>query len=301
MSQDIRRELISRNLGIKPINHGQIHTFQIALPDSRKQAISLEQRQAIEKSLVAHQSNLISLIVRRTDAYEDEDIEYELVYGADWLQVAQELDVEKVWAWVFDMTEEQAIAAIAEMESLSGTSKTPQFSEKSSDEIGSDIATLIDQKLQLATDSIRNSIASALNGIKHDLDEKLKILNYRIDSLNDTGNNPDGLEAVLEKLDTIQQQLASRKPPVKSIGNPVNLLEASEQDIEAVLKQVGTQPKQIRAAIEAVRFCKQSQEGLTWSNLEHSAKAKSSSSYKIAGFAEGALARLQAAAYIPEE
>lgn len=300
MSQDIRRELISRNLGIKPINHGQIHTFQIALPDSRKQAISLEQRQAIERSLVAHQSNLISLIVRRTDAYEDEDIEYELVYGADWLQVAQELDVEKVWAWVFDMTEEQAIAAIAEMESLSGTSKTPQFSEKSSDEIGSDIATLIDQKLQLATDSIRNSIASALNGIKHDLDEKLKMLNYRIDSLSDTGNNSGGLEAVLEKLDTIQQ-LASRKAPVKSIENPINLLEASEQDIEAVLKQVGTQNKQIRAAIEAVRFCKQSQEGLTWSNLERSAKAKSSSSYKIAGFAEGALARLQAAAYIPEE
>ncbi|HHP7245153.1 MAG TPA: hypothetical protein ACFE0H_10765, partial [Elainellaceae cyanobacterium] len=289
MSQDIRRELISKNLGIKPINHGQVHTFQIALPDSKKQAISLEQRQAIEESLLAHQSNLISLIIRRTDAYDDDDIEYELVYGADWLHVAQELDIEKVWAWVFDMTDEQAIAAINEMETLTGGIQTTQKSNTASDSIDSDIAALIDQKLQLTTDSIRNSITPLLNGIRNDLDEKLKVLNYRIDSLGNASNSLDELKKVLEKLDDIQHQLTSSRKTssVTPLEHRINLLEASDQDIEIALKQVKTRSPQIKAAIEAVHYWRQSDQGLTWKHLELSAKANSKSQYKIDGFAEG--------------
>ncbi|MGJ3254545.1 MAG: hypothetical protein ACFE0J_25945 [Elainellaceae cyanobacterium] len=302
MSQDIRRELISKNLGIKPINHGQVYTFQIALPDSRKQTISLEQRQAIEKSLLAHQSNLISLIIRRTDAYEDEDIEYELVYGADWLQVAQELDIEKVWAWVFDMTDEQAIAAIDEMEMLTGGIQETQTSTKGPDSIDSDIAVLIDQKLQLTTNSIRNSITPLLNGIRSDLDEKLKVLHYRIDSLSNASNSLDDLKKVLEKLDDIQQQLRFSGKP-SSVTPPehrINLREASDQDIEIALKQVNTRSPQIKAAIEAVHYWRHSDQGLTWKHLELSAKANSNSQYKFTGFAEGTYGQLQAVADIPE-
>ena len=264
MNQDIRRELIGRNLGIKPINHGQVHSFQIAIPDSRKQSLSLEQRKSIEQSLLAHQSNLISLIIRRTDAYADEDIEYELVYGADWLQIAQELNIEKVWAWVFDLTDEQTIAAIAEMESLSSSAKDKQPVPKMVDGIDSDIAALIDQKLQLATDSIKNSINSLLTGIRNDLDEKLKVLNYKIDNIDGTG-----IEPILQRLDAIQQQLTSsrKRTEIKPLENPVNLLEASTQDIELALKQVDTQSKEIRTAIEAVQHWKQSEQGLTWENL----------------------------------
>ncbi len=148
MTQDIRRELISRNLGIKPIDHGQVYVFQIALPEFRKQSISLEHRQAIESSLLAHQSNLTSLIVRRTDAYDD-DIEYELVYGADWLQIAQELDIEKMWAWVFDMTDEQVSTAIAEMELLTRVSENAQPIPKISDGGDAGIADLIDKNFNL--------------------------------------------------------------------------------------------------------------------------------------------------------
>ncbi|MGJ3244504.1 MAG: hypothetical protein ACFE0I_00295 [Elainellaceae cyanobacterium] len=299
MSQDIRRELISKNLGIKPINHGQVHTFQIALPDSRKQMISLEQRQAIEASLLAHQSNLISLIIRRTDAYENEDIEYELVYGADWLQVAQELDIEKVWAWVFDMTDDQAIAAIDEMEALTGSTQETQ-TPTAPEPIDSDIASLIDQKLQLATHSIKNSITPLLNGIRSDLDEKLKVLNYRIDSLSNAGDSSDELKKVLQKLDDIQQQLTSHGKPssVLPLEHQINLLEASDQDLEIALKQVNTRSPQIKAAIEAVHYWKQAEQGLTWQHLELSTKANSK--YKIDGFAEGTYARLQAVADIPE-
>ena len=298
MTQDIRRELISKNLGIKPINHGQVYAFQIAIPDSRKPSVSLEKRQLIEQSLLAHQSNLISLIIRRTDTYADEDIEYELVYGADWLQIAQDLEIEKVWAWVFDMTDEQAIAAISEMESLTDS----QPSAKNSDSKSSDTATLIDQKLQLAADSIKNSITPMLNGIRNDLDEKLKVLNYRIDNLGSGHNSSDALSTILERLDTLQQQLSSsrRISKIERVENPINLLEASDEEIERALKQVNTQSPKIIAAIEAVQYWKKSKRGLTWENLKVSAMNKRSQD-KIKGFAEGTYQRLRAIADIPDE
>jgi hypothetical protein len=301
MTQDIRRELISKNLGIKPISHGQVYAFQIAIPDSRKKPTSLERRQVIEQSLLAHQSNLTSLIIRRTDTYLGEDIEYELVYGADWLRIAQELNIEKVWAWVFDMTDEQVITAIAEMELLTEVSAgNTQSTTKVSDEMGSDIASLIDKKLQLATDSIRNSITSVLNGIKIDLDEKLKILNYRIDNLSISDDNSNTLATVLEKLDTIQQLLPPRKSSkIEPVEHPINLLEASDQDIENVLKQVGTQRQQIIAAIEAVHYWKQSKQGLTWKNLDRSVTARKGAPEKIKGFAKGTYERLRVVANIP--
>jgi hypothetical protein len=304
MSQDIRRELIGQNLGIKPINHGQVHTFQIALPDSKKQTLSLEQRQAIEQSLLAHQSNLISLIIRRTDAYEHEDIEYELVYGADWLQIAQELEIEKVWAWVFDLTDEQAIATTSEMEALTNAFKDQQPTPKTPDRLDSNITDLIDRKLQLTADSIKNSMTSLLTGIRNDLDEKLKVLNYKIDRSSTTsGSGSNELGKVLEQLDNIQQQLkSSRKEPViKIVENPINLLAASDQEIESALKQVNTQDSHIKAAIKAVHHYRQAEQGLTWESLERSAKAKTSSQDKISGFAKGTYDRLRAVAIIPEK
>lgn len=302
MSQDIRRELISKNLGIKPINHGQVYAFQVALPDSRKQALSLERRQAIEQSLLAHQSNLMSLVVRRTTAYSDDDIEYEVLYGSDWLQIAQELDIEKLWAWVFDLTDEQAIATIAEMELLTHSSQDPPPVTKLSEGTEVDLAALIDKKLQLASDSIKHSITPLLTGIRNELDEKLKVLNYKIDTFESKNNGLNGLETVLERLDIIQQQLKSsrRNSRVEPVDHPIDLLNASDQDIEIALKQVSTQDSQIRAAIAAVQFCRASQQGLTWQSLEMAATVKPNSPLKIKGFGKGTYERLHAVATIPE-
>jgi hypothetical protein len=321
VSQDIRRELISKNLGIKPIDHGHVYTFQITIPDSRKQSLSLEQRQAIEQSLLAHQNNLISLIIRRTNAYADEDIEYELVYGADWLQIAQELNIEKVWAWVFDLTDEQTIAAITEMESLSNSSRDTQPAPIRTDGIDSDVATLIDKKLQLATDSIKNSITSLLAGIRNDVDEKLKVLNYKIDNLNSKGlepvlgrldnldeklkildSNSTDIKAILQKLDGVEHKLRTSREIIEPIvENPINLLEASIQDIKDALRQVKAQDPHIRAAIEAIEHWKQSEQGLTWENLEISIRAKTNAQHKIKGFAKGTYSQLRKVATIPEK
>jgi hypothetical protein len=121
MKEAERHDRIVEYLRIKPISHGQVHTFQIAIPKSEVIEIPLERRENLEKSLSQQGSNLIPLIVRRTEAYSEEE-EYELVYGADWCLAAKELDIEKLWVWVFDMTDEQAAAAKEEMQQLLSSS-----------------------------------------------------------------------------------------------------------------------------------------------------------------------------------
>lgn len=120
MDRSERSARIRANLGIEPIIHGQIHTFQLAVPESQKQEISPERRQVLQESLVEQKTNLFPLIVRRTEAYSEEE-KYEVVYGADWCLVAKDLDIEKLWVWVFDMSDEQAAAAKIQMEQLAGS------------------------------------------------------------------------------------------------------------------------------------------------------------------------------------
>lgn len=119
MDQSERRNRIVEYLRIKPISHGQVYTFQIALPSSELKEVPSQRREEIGRSLTEQGTNLIPLIVRRTEAYSEEE-EYEVVYGTDWCLVAKELDIERLWVWVFDMTDEQAAVAKAEMEQLLG-------------------------------------------------------------------------------------------------------------------------------------------------------------------------------------
>ncbi|MGB3493657.1 MAG: hypothetical protein WBA57_13080 [Elainellaceae cyanobacterium] len=296
MSQNIRREIIGKNLGIKPINHGQVYIFQIALPDEKRQPLSLERRQAIERILLEYQSNLVSLILRRTDAYDDEDIEYELVHGSDWLQIAKDLDIEKLWAWVFDISEEQATDVIKEIELLTPDSQdsTPNTTDIF-DTQNSDLASLIETKLQLAIESIKNSITPILNGIRDDLDERLKIINNRIDTLSSTNSNHNELVRLIEKLDAIQQSTGSSRKLIEPIPNPINLLEASEKDIEISLRKVKARKPQIKAAIDVIRYWKKSEHGLSWENLEFS----STSSQEVKGFGQKTYEQLQIIGKIP--
>lgn len=298
MDQELRKRLIDKHLDIKPINHGLVYSFQIALPDSKKKPIGLEKRRAIENSLLTQGSNLSSLIIRRTEAYDDEDIEYELVYGADWLQVAHELDIEKVWAWVFDLTDEEAIATAEEMERLTSSVET-SVTNTSSESDNLNASALIDQKLQLSTDSIKAVMTRALKEIKDELDERLKLINYRIDQLSETRSSAD-LEAILKKLDQIEQQ--SRRGgrssrPDKKLDEPINLLEASRQEVEAALSNIGTSRQYIQAALKAIDKWKDSQQGLTWKNLGRS--KRSGSPDKVSDFGDATYNALWTIASIP--
>jgi hypothetical protein len=117
MDEQQRRDRIVNYLRIKPVNHGQIYTFQIAIPTSEVTDIPFDRGEYLKASLIQQETNLIPLIVRRTEAYSEEE-EYELVYGADWYLVAKELDIEKLWVWVFDLTDEEAATAKEEMQQL---------------------------------------------------------------------------------------------------------------------------------------------------------------------------------------
>jgi len=300
MSQEIRRELISRNLGIIPINHGKVYTFQIAIPDAEKQEISLERSQAIESSLLQHQSNLVSLILRRTQSYGD-DIEYELVYGADWLQVAQKLDIEMLWAWVFDMTDEQAVAAKPSFSQLFGSLVSMQGGGSPQSADSADLEQMIDRKLQVTADSIKQVLAASLDKFKEAFDEKLKTLHYSLEHR--TGSFSD-----IPELSELSTQLAQLREQIESVGmratgsrpkvlppfegTPIHLLTASDSEIADLLNQVGAQKKEIASALRALAYWKQPERTLTWENLERSA-AKIKSDHKVSGFAKGTFDRLR--------
>lgn len=296
MSQKIRRELISKNLGIIPINHGKVYTFQIALPDSGKQEISLERSQAIESSLLQHQSNLVSLILRRTDSYGD-DIEYELVHGADWLQVAQKLDIEMLWAWVFDMTDEQALAAKSEFSQLFGSLIHASDTSEQHPVEPADFEQVIDRKLQATSDSIKQVLASSLDKFKDTFDEKLKTLHYGLDHLSGRFSEIPELSAQINQL---REQIGSFS--LKSTGSrskilppfdgvKINLLTANVPEIEDLLRRVKARPKEIQSALNAIAHWKQAGT-LLWENLEQSAAGKKSA-HSIDGFGKGTLDRLK--------
>jgi hypothetical protein len=117
-----RQKKIVEYLRIKSTSHGQIYTFQIAVPNPESIEIAPERFEAVSHSLKQQGTNFISLIVRRTEAYSEEE-DYEVVYGADWCLVAKEIGIEKLWVWVFDMTDEEAQIARQEMELLAGKSE----------------------------------------------------------------------------------------------------------------------------------------------------------------------------------
>lgn len=300
MSQDIRRELISRNLGIIPINHGQIYTFQVALPETERQEVSLDRYQAIERSLLQHQSNLVSLIVRRTTAYDDEDIEYELVYGAEWLQAAQSLNIETLWAWVFDMTDEQAQAAKTEMKQLFDGSNTSPVADSPQSLAHTDLERLIDRKLVAVTDSMKQTLITSLDQMRADVDEKLKRLHHRLgqfDAIAELSSLPAQLHHLTEQLTQINPRSRQRSP---FEGPRLKLQTASPHDIETALMQIGTQPNQIKAALNAIEYWQTADRTLTWENLARSARADKKSADKITGFAKGAYERLRLIGEIDE-
>ncbi|MBW4621165.1 MAG: hypothetical protein KME17_17625 [Cyanosarcina radialis HA8281-LM2] len=178
MDTSKRRKLIGNSLGIKPINHGQLYTFQIAVPESDTKDISYERHQLISKSLTECKSNLIPLIVRPTEKYSQEE-EYEVVYGADWCLVAKKIEIEKLWAWVFDLTDDQAAAAKEEMEKLASSSKlteTPNSIEQIKIQL-QQLETSFKQQLEGINQNLEQLVSSQVKEkLSKEPDETLKKL-----------------------------------------------------------------------------------------------------------------------------
>jgi hypothetical protein len=114
-----RQSRIIEYLKIKPTHHGQIETCLLAIPDGISLEFPSERLEEIRTSLTEQGTNLIPLMVRRSDAYGD-DFEYEVIYGEEWCVVARELDIDRLWVWMFDLDDQQAQVARAEMARLAG-------------------------------------------------------------------------------------------------------------------------------------------------------------------------------------
>ena len=155
-----RRRLIRESLKIKPLSHGQVHTCLVGMRS--RPEVSPDRYEELRWSLSNHNSNLIPIVVRRTDRFDDE-IEYEVIHGADWVMVASDIGIEMLWAWVFDLNDEEVAAARDELALLLEAPPTadrppspppvaapvasaePQFSL-------ADLGQLLDEKLNRALD-----------------------------------------------------------------------------------------------------------------------------------------------------
>ncbi len=193
-----RRSRMVDYLRIKPINHGQVNTSQIAIPESQQVDIPAEREEALKRSLSEQGSNLIPLLVRRTDAYSDAE-EYEVVYGADWCQVAKELDIEKLWVWVFDMTDEQAAATRSDMEKLTATSAavvTPEPAQVS------DSTKQIEDMIK----KLEKSVEKKLDTLSSKLEKSASLTNGAAPSKLDATNLSKKLDELAKVIDSTMEE-----------------------------------------------------------------------------------------------
>ncbi|MFM9267037.1 ParB N-terminal domain-containing protein [Tychonema sp. BBK16] len=273
-SQDQNR--IVEYLRIKPISHSQIYTSQIARPDSLRKEIIRDRREALRRSLIEQGSNLIPLIVRRTEAYSNEE-EYEVVCGADWYTVAKELGIEQMWAWVFEMTDEEVAAAQAEMELLAPqpTQKTPQIEtlfqqfELSFQQKVESLTKQIEQSIKKNEDLLKKQVKSLteqnfdrdqIGQIKDLIAKVEQTFNEKVDKLakkiqkSGSDNLPTSaviseinLESALTQLDNLEQLLSIK---LESTVERINQFVADAiKDVEDDLKsQIGTLRSQLGVA-----------------------------------------------------
>ena len=226
-SQDQNR--IVEYLRIKPISHSQIYTSQIAVPEDQRGEILRERREALRRSLIEQGSNLIPLIVRRTEAYSNEE-EYEVVCGSDWCIVAKELGIEQMWAWIFEMTDEEVAAAQAEMELLA-----PQQTQKTVQ-----IETLL-QQFEL---SFQKNVESLTKQIEQSVKRNEDLLKKQVKALTEQNFDRDQIEQIKRLLEQVEKtfdkkvdKLAKKIEQSGSESSPKSAV-ISEMNLEGALRQL---------------------------------------------------------------
>jgi hypothetical protein len=132
MQGKTRQETIIDYLRVKPSNHGEVETVLLAIPEREKvkSEISQQERELIEETFKEQGTNLIPIIVRRIKPNEEEH-EYEVVYGQKWCIIAEELGIDRLWTWVFDLEDDQVPLIQEKMKALAGNQEFFTQSESS--------------------------------------------------------------------------------------------------------------------------------------------------------------------------
>ncbi|MEG3926408.1 MULTISPECIES: Rho termination factor (modular protein) [unclassified Microcoleus] len=241
MDRSSDQNRIVEYLRIKPISHSQIYTSQIAVPEFHRGEIPRERREALRRSLIEQGSNLIPLIVRPTEAYSNEE-EYEVVCGSDWCIVAKELGIEQMWAWVFEMTDEEVAVAQAEMEHLA-----PQPTQKTAQ-----IETLLQQfelSFQKKVDSLTKQIEQSVKKNEDLLKKHVKALTEQ----NFERNQIEQIKHLLEQVEKAFQEKVdkmARKIEQSSSNRPQTSAVISEVNLEGALRQLDELEKLLSIKLE---------------------------------------------------
>ena len=226
-------------LRIKPISHSQIYTFQIAIPESQREEIPQDRREALRRSLIEQGSNLIPLIVRRTEAYSNEE-EFEVVCGADWYIIARELGIEHLWAWVFEMTDEEAAIAKAQMEQLVAAPAEGTIQIKS-----------LLQQLEV---SFQEKIENLTKKIEQSVKKNEDLLKKQVKALSEQNSENGEIEQIknlLAKIEkTFHERVDNLAKKIEQPGNTSPSSIASEVNQEGAIGQLETLEKLIARKLE---------------------------------------------------
>ncbi|MDR9405239.1 MAG: hypothetical protein RI580_17610 [Halothece sp. Uz-M2-17] len=152
MQEKTAQEKIIHYLRVKPSTHGEVETVLLAIPNKEKvkSEISQEERKLIEETFKEQGTNLIPIIVRRIEP-DEEDHEYEVVYGQKWCIIADELRIDRLWTWVFDLKDSDVPLIQEKMAALAGSQNVPNIYRK-------DI-----QRLETAIQRIENKLPTKLD------------------------------------------------------------------------------------------------------------------------------------------
>ncbi|CBN54549.1 MULTISPECIES: Rho termination factor (modular protein) [Kamptonema] len=226
-------------LRIKPISHSQIYTFQIAIPESQREEIPQDRREALRRSLIEQGSNLIPLIIRRTEAYSNEE-EFEVVCGADWCIVARELGTEHLWAWVFEMTDEEAAIAKAQMEQLVAAPAEGTIQIKS-----------LLQQLEV---SFQEKVESLTKKIEQSVKKNEDLLKKQVKALSEQNSENGEIEQIknlLAKIEkTFHERVDNLAKKIEQPGNTPSSSIASEVNQEGAIGQLEALEKLIERQLE---------------------------------------------------
>ena len=306
-----RRERSRASLAVRTISHGQAYTFQIAIPNEREFKISPERYQILQESIERHQANLFPIFIRRTDAYEEE--EYEVVYGKDWCYVAKQLDLQKVWVWVIEMTEAEVATVREELETIASFPRSPDTSLT---------AAATPEELPNPTPNPTQApqdLKYLLHDLERSLGDRFERLTAKIDKIEEN-TTVAGIEELLRKQievicqqsrqvekeaglqrlqsarDRLQQYLTTLDAEMAALQR-IDLAAASEEEVERSLAKVGIRTQQAKAAWKAIEFWRK-EGSLAWENLEKSATASKKDRFRIDGFGKKTFDKMKAAGYL---
>lgn len=237
-----KRKNRQEDLPAQPVNLELIPISQISVPESQVRDIPSERHEALVKSLTDRGSNLIPLIVRLGDNYDSEQ-KYELVRGGDWCQVAKESDIKELWAWIYEITDEQAEIARAEMEQLTAppVQETPEFHH-----LLQQLEVSFDQKVDSLTKKIDQSIKKNEEVIKKQV-KSLQDQTTDIDQIEQLKKLITNLEtSVNKKVETLVRKNSSTTTK-KTASNSV-----LEVNVELLSKQLDDLDKQIEKKLEGI-------------------------------------------------